>query len=102
MTNRILIPLHDKVIGKTIEDFGFKTTSGGLIINDKDGDEKSIRPRWFQVTHVGPKNKDILVDEFVLVAHGRWSRGFNLNEGEPKLFHLDTDEILLKSDTAPV
>ena len=38
MTHRKLIPIHDKVIGKSVDDYGLKTTAGGLIINEKDGD----------------------------------------------------------------
>lgn len=97
-----LIPINDKVIGKSVDDYGLKTTAGGLIINEKDGVPESIRPRWFEVTHVGPKNIDFKIGDFVLVAHGRWSRGFTINDDDDtKYFHLDSDEIMLISDTKP-
>jgi len=102
MTHRKLIPIHDKVIGKSVDDYGLKTTAGGLIINEKDGAAESIRPRWFEVTHVGPKNQVVEVGDFVLVAHGRWSRGFTINvDDDTKYFHLDSDEILIKTNTKP-
>lgn len=97
-----LIPINDKVIGKSVDDYGIKTTAGGLIINEKDGATESIRPRWFEITHVGPNNKDVSTGDFVLVAHGRWSRAFTINvDDDTKYFHLDSDEILIKSDEKP-
>ena len=40
--------------------------------------------------------------DFVLVAHGRWSRGFTINvDDDTKYFHLDSDEILIKTNTKP-
>lgn len=102
MTHKIITPLRDKIFGKLIDDYGLKKSTGGVILHEKDGEANSIRPRWFEVTHVGPENKDFTVGEYVLVAHGRWSRSFNINEGDnTKFMHLDVAEILLKSDVNP-
>jgi hypothetical protein len=100
---RTFTAVKDKVIGVLIEDFGLKKTASGLYLNDKDGSHESIKPRWFQVTHVGPDNKDFQVDDYVLVAHGRWSRGFTLDdETKTKYYHLDIEEILMISDKNPL
>lgn len=100
---RIFKPLGEKIAGKMIDGFGIKKTSGGLIINEKDGVETSIRPRWFQVTHVGPNNVDFVVGQYALVAHGRWTRGFIIDKtDETKYYILDLDEILGISDNNPV
>lgn len=97
------IAIHDKVIGILIEDFGIKQTKGGLLIHDKDGSVDSIKPRWFQITHVGPDNLDVEVGDHVLVSHGRWSRGFELDKtANTKYYQLDVNEMLLKSDTFPL
>lgn len=102
MTHKTLTPIRDKVIGKSADDYGLKKTAGGLLINEKDGAAGSIRPRWFEVTHVGPENKLVEVGDFVLVAHGRWSRSFTINtDDDTKYFHLDSDEILIKTNTKP-
>jgi len=103
---RILTPLNDKVIGRMVDVMGQnRRTSGGIIITDNAGDEQFVRPRWFEVTHVGPENEDHTVGTYVLVEHGRWGRGFTLDGSmneENKLFHLDTDSMLAVSDDRPV
>ena len=100
---RTLIPLREKVIGTLEDGFGLKRLSSGLIINEKDGDEKNIRARWFKVTHVGPEQRYLKLGDWVLVAHGRWSRGFTIdNEDKTKYYHLDTEEILMVSDVNPM
>jgi len=103
MNTRTVTPLRDKIFGKMVDGYGLKTTSGGLIVNEKDATTESIRPRWFEVTHVGPDNIDYVVGEYVLVFHGRWSRAFTISDADAtKYFHLDLDQILLKSDTNPI
>ena len=40
-------PIHDKVLAKMIDGFGNRKTAGGIIIQEADGTEKAIRPRWY-------------------------------------------------------
>lgn len=95
-------PLGSKVIGILVDKYGVKKTSSGLYINDADGSADAVRPRWFKVTHVGPDQKCVAVNDYVLVSHGRWSRGFTISSLDTeKYFHLDEDEMLLVSDTLP-
>ena len=99
---KTITPIRDKVIARMIDGFGEKKTAGGLIIQEKDGTVDAIRPRWFEVTHVGPEQKDVTPGEYVLVAHGRWSRGFTVDPADDfKLYFLDNDEILAASDELP-
>lgn len=99
---KTLTPLHDKVIGRMVDVMGQdRTTAGGLILSDNAGDEQFIRPRWFEVTHVGPEQKDVSVGEFVLMPHGRWGHGFSIDGStreEDKLFHLDTETMMAVAD----
>lgn len=95
-----LTAIGDKVIATMVDGFGEKTTSGGLIIQEKDGVAESVRPRWFHVTHVGPEQTDVKAGEYVLVAHGRWTRGIEV-EGIGKVYRLDNEELLAVSDTLP-
>jgi len=95
-------PIHDKVLSKMIDGFGEKKTAGGLIIQEKDGTADAIRPRWFEVVYVGPEQKDVNPGEYVLVAHGRWSRGVTIDPADDyKLYFLDNDEMLAVSDELP-
>lgn len=92
-------PIHDKVLAKMIDGFGhFKTTSG-IIIAEKEMTEGSIRPRWFEIMYTGPEQADVQPGEYVLMAHGRWSRGIDY-EGD-KVYFLDNEEMLAVSNELP-
>ena len=63
--------------------FGEQRTQGGLILNDDDGKTRGIHPRWGRVYRKGPENKDEYdVGDWVLVEHGRWTRSFNVDDGD--------------------
>lgn len=100
---RTVRPLHDKVLAKMIDGFGSRKTAGGIIVVENDGTSEAIRPRWFQAEFVGPEQKDVKPGDYVLVAHGRWSRGVTIDQNvEDKLYFLDNSEMLAISDTLPV
>jgi len=88
-----------------VADMNFKerlTTSGIYLLSD-DGRNAGIRPRWAQVYAVGKEQEDIKVGQWVLVAHGRWTRGVGIEDttGERTIRRIDTNDILLISDTEP-
>jgi len=94
--------LSDHVL---VSDMNFReriTTSGILLLND-DGRTAGIRPRWAQVYAVGPDQEDITVGRWILVAHGRWTRGVKIEDatGEHVIRRIDPNDILLISDEAP-
>ena len=68
--------------------FGEQKTASGLIIKDDNGSTRGIYPRWGKVESKGPENNDAYgVGDWVLVEHGRWTRGFDIDNGS------DTKEI---------
>ena len=71
-------PLRDGILVRNME-FGEQRTESGLIIASDDGKTSGIHPRWGEVIAVGNEQQDVQVGQFVLVSHGRWSRGFELN-----------------------
>ena len=91
--------LHDHVIVSEMT-FDQRITSGGLILLNDNGTSLGIRPRWGQVYAVGPKQKDILVGQWVCVAHGRWTRGLDIEDESDKrtIRRIDPNDILLISD----
>ena len=96
-------PLKDKVLVTNIES-GAKLTKGGIIIPDDDGKERGIRPRWAEVYAVGSEVTDIAVGQWVLVAHGRWSRGVDVESGKNRqtIRQIDyPDAVLLVADFKP-
>lgn len=80
--------------------FKEKLTSGGIIIPNSDGKLEGIHARWGRVYAVGHRQRDVQVGQYVLVKHGRWTRGTLIEdaEGEKTIRRIDTDDILLVSD----
>jgi co-chaperonin GroES (HSP10) len=84
--------------------FGDIKTKGGLILLDDDGKEQGIHPRWGRVYVVGAKQEDVTVGQWVLVAHGRWTRGMLVEKDGVKeeVRMVDEKDILLVSDVEPL
>ena len=73
-----------------------------MLLND-DMRTAGIRPRWARVYAIGPEQEDIAVGDWVLVSHGRWTRGVDIEDdnGEKTLRRIDPNDILLVSDEEP-
>ena len=85
-------------------EFGERMTLGGIIILDDDKKGQGIRPRWAEVVAVGPKQEDVVPGEYILVAHGRWTRGLDMTDedGTTTTVRLvDPKDILMSSDEPP-
>lgn len=98
-----LTPIKKNVI---VEDmyFGEETTKGGLIVTNDDGKDRGIKPRWAKVYAKGPENiEPYEVGDWVLIEHGRWTRGFDLDDGDVQknLRMVEVESILLYTDEEP-
>jgi len=82
-------------------DFNERITHSGIILPDDDMKSAGIRPRWAQVYAVGSDIQDVNVDDYIMIAHGRWSRGQAIEDetGEKVIRKVDPKDILLISDT---
>jgi hypothetical protein len=91
--------LHDDVIVNDML-FESRTIGSGIILPNDNGKGSGIRPRWGQVYAVGPDQKSVSVGQWVCVAHGRWTRGVEIEdqEGTRTIRKIDPDDILLVSD----
>lgn len=80
--------------------FEFRTTLSGLILPSDDKKSSGIRPRWAEVINVGPDNTDVKVGQYILVEHGRWTRGarIRLNGEEMVVRKVDPNAIIFISD----
>src|SRR6056300_1405449 len=75
-----LTPIHNRVIVTDME-FGEQKTAGGIIIASDDGQSRGIHPRWGKVFAKGHENDDdYQIGDWILVEHGRWSRGVTLED----------------------
>lgn len=94
-----VIPVKDHVIVKDME-FGERITSGGVILPGDDRQERGIRARWAQVYAVGPTQTDIKEGQYVLIKHGRWTRGIDVTDNGTTVTirRVDNEDILMVSD----
>jgi len=94
--------LKDHVL---VSDMNFKERklSSGIYLLSDDGRGAGIRPRWAEVYATGPKQKDVQPGQWILVSHGRWTRGVTIEDqsGEHTIRKVDPKDILLVSDVEP-
>ena len=95
-------PLNDSVI-VTDMTFDERITTGGIVLLNDNGKSTGIRPRWGQVYAVGPEQQDVRVGQWVCVAHGRWTRGIEVEDetGKKTLRRVDPNDLLIVSDEQP-
>ena len=81
--------------------FDVRITQSGLILPNDNGTGLGIRPRWGQVYAIGPDQDDVAVGQWVCVAHGRWTRGIDIEDesGKRTIRKIDPKDILLISDS---
>jgi len=98
-----LIPIRDNVL-VTDMDFGEQTTAGGLVILSDDGKSEGVKSRWSRVWAVGPQQQDVKVGEWILLEHGRWTRGVTVvqDDGtEITIRRADLKAILMVAEEKP-
>jgi co-chaperonin GroES (HSP10) len=98
-----LIPLNDNVL---VSDMSFEEqrTATGIYIPSDDGKSEGIKPRWGKVWAIGPKQQDVKLGEWILIEHGRWTRGVTVqdeNGDETVIRRVDTKSILASADEKP-
>ena len=96
-------PIRDNVLVVDMK-FDEQKTAGGIIIPNDDGKSEGIKPRWGKVWAVGPDQKDVKVGEWVLVEHGRQTRGHTLEteDGKELVFRMvETKSIMMSADQPP-
>ena len=97
-----LEPLRDAVIVSDMS-FDMRQTSAGIVLLNDNGTGLGIRPRWAQVYAVGPEQQDVRPGDWICVAHGRWTRGIEIDDNgtERTIRRVDPNDILLVSDEQP-
>jgi len=95
-------PLNDSVIVSDMT-FDERFTTSGIVLLSDNGKSTGIRPRWGQVYAVGPTQTEVTVGQWVCVAHGRWTRGIDVEDetGKKTLRRIDPNDIMLVSDEQP-
>lgn len=83
--------------------FDARISNGGIVLLNDNGTSLGIRPRWGRVYAVGPDQKDVRINQWICVAHGRWTRGLDIEDetGKRTIRKIDPKDILLISDEEP-
>lgn len=94
--------IHDWVI-VTDMNFGERVTAGGIVLRSDNAKAQGVYPRWGKVYAVGPEQKDVSVGQWILIEHGRWTRGIKIDDGsgEKVIQKVDLKAILAVSDEEP-
>lgn len=97
-----LTPFNDNVIVEDME-FSGRTLQSGIVLLNDNGTTAGIRPRWGRVYAIGPKQSDVSVGQWICVAHGRWTRGVEIEDdnGAKTIRRVDPKDILLVSNDLP-
>ncbi len=97
-----LVPLGNNVLVRDMN-FGGRTLSSGIVLLNDDAKTAGIRPRWAKVYAVGADQKDVREGQWILVEHGRWSRGIEVEVNDEKftLRRVDPECIMFVSDDEP-
>jgi len=97
-----ITPLKKRILVSHMQ-FGETKSKGGIILVDDDGSAGGIHPRWAKVYAIGNQQDDVEVGQWLMVAHGRWSRAFKVRKDgtELEVRMIDENDILLVSDDEP-
>jgi co-chaperonin GroES (HSP10) len=96
-------PIRSHILVKDMN-FGEQYTAGGIFIPSDDGKSEGVKPRWARVFAVGPECIEVKVGEWILVEHGRWTRGLEV-EGDDgvkfTIWRVDNNGIMMSADERP-
>lgn len=95
-----LLPLGSTILVSDMN-FEFRVTTSGIILPGDDAKNSGIRPRWGKVYAIGPEQTDVQVGQWILVDHGRWTRGVQIEDAAGNKItvrKVDNKDILLVSD----
>jgi hypothetical protein len=95
-------PLRNSIIVTDMTFEGRQLSSGIVLLGD-DGKTDGIRPRWARVYAIGPEQSDVRVGQWVLIEHGRWSRGLKIlkEDQEFTIRRADPEAIIFVADERP-
>jgi co-chaperonin GroES (HSP10) len=98
-----IIPIRDNVL-VTDMNFDIRISKGGIVLPSDDGKSEGVRHRWGRVWAIGPEQQDVKVGEWILLEHGRWTRGVKVeleNGDEIIIRRADINAILMVTDEDP-
>ena len=91
--------IRDTIIVRDMN-FEHRVTTAGIYLPGDDGKSSGIRPRWARVFKTGPDATLVREGQWVLIEHGRWTRGLKVRvDGEEMTIRkIDPRAIIFVSD----
>lgn len=98
-----ITPIRNNIL---VSDMNFdeRKSAGGIVLLSDDGKSEGVRHRWGKVWAIGPEQHEVKVGDWILLEHGRWSRGVTveLEDGsEVVIRRADPNAILMVTDEDP-
>jgi co-chaperonin GroES (HSP10) len=96
-------PLRDTVFVTDME-FGNQSTASGIFIPSDNGKSQGVHPRWGKVWAIGPEQKDVVVGQWALIEHGRWTRSIKVSQEDTadiNIHMVDANAIMVIADERP-
>jgi len=107
MSKKVLLsklkPIRNNIVIINMN-FEARVTAGGIVLPSDDGKSEGVRHRWGEVYAVGPEQEDVKSGDWILLEHGRWSRGFIVMDdsgNDITIRRADPNGILMVSDEKP-
>ena len=97
-------PLKGKITVQILEDpRKEQVTKAGVILLADNATEAGMKPRWFKAIAVHPEEEDVKEGDYVLVAHGRWSREYIYDDKDETQYIMvcESESLLGISDEFP-
>jgi hypothetical protein len=79
MESNVLTACKGKVLVSDL-DTGEQKLKSGIVLRDDDGTVRGVHSRWAKVYSVGEDVTELKPGDWILVAHGRWSRTITIDE----------------------
>ena len=96
-------PIQAHILVKDMN-FGEQKTASGIVLKSDDGKSEGVRPRWCRVFAVGKDQINVKVGEWILVEHGRWTRGLEVEDEDGSkitIHRVDENGIMMSADEKP-
>lgn len=96
-------PIHKHILVRDMN-FSEQRTASGIYIPSDDGKSEGVKPRWAKVFAVGPEQTDVKIGDWILIEHGRWTRGLEVEEDDGTKFtiwRVDPTGIMMSADERP-
>ena len=84
--------------------FGEQKTAGGIILKSDDGKSEGVKPRWCRVRAIGKDQTSVKIGDWVLVEHGRWTRGLEVEDEDGNIItirRVDENGIMMSAEERP-